>query len=353
MTTATHAETVAQATQLLKLAGLSHKITSVTPLSAERTNRVYRVESTAGVHLLKRYFQHPRDSRDSLGQELAFLRHLEWVRCVTAPIAFAALPAANVALLEFIEGTAPRLDQIDEDAIDQAINFFRESNSALDHHSTFALPLAAEACFSIAGHLERIQQRVDRLGQMFDEDEIDVAAKCFVNDELAPAWQAVRREIYAEWPGPGEYSAPLRAEEHCLSPSDFGFHNVLRESNGRLRFIDFEYAGWDDPAKLICDFANQPDMPLPRALIDRFQQAVIADHHNPAALAHRVAALEPLYQVKWTCICLNDFLETGHSRNQFTTGGVRESQPRRQLQLERARQMLARTTSNLLPQSNH
>ena len=32
------------------------------------------------------------------------------------------------------------------------------------------------------------------------------------------------------------------------SPSDFGFHNILCE-DGRLNFVDFEYAGIDDLAK--------------------------------------------------------------------------------------------------------
>ena len=43
-----------------------------------------------------------------------------------------------------------------------------------------------------------------------------------------------------------------------LSPSDFGFHNSLFRNN-KLFFFDFEYAGWDDPIKLMCDFILNPD----------------------------------------------------------------------------------------------
>ena len=59
-------------------------------------------------------------------------------------------------------------------------------------------------------------------------------------------------------------------EEKSLSPSDFGFHNMLIDKNGRLRFIDFEYAGWDDPAKIICDFFCQPKFPVPMNWMDSF-----------------------------------------------------------------------------------
>ena len=47
-----------------------------------------------------------------------------------------------------------------------------------------------------------------------------------------------------------------------LSPSDFGFHNILSHHNN-LYYIDFEYAGWDDPYKLIADFILNPDYKIP------------------------------------------------------------------------------------------
>src|SRR6185503_11886129 len=46
-----------------------------------------------------------------------------------------------------------------------------------------------------------------------------------------------------------------------LSPSDFGYHNAVLADDETVRFFDFEYAGWDDPAKLVCDFFNQVEVP--------------------------------------------------------------------------------------------
>ena len=51
----------------------------------------------------------------------------------------------------------------------------------------------------------------------------------------------------------------------ALSPSDFGLHNALRTKDGQLRFIDFEYFGWDDPVKLVSDTAIQPGSSLPHS----------------------------------------------------------------------------------------
>ena len=50
------------------------------------------------------------------------------------------------------------------------------------------------------------------------------------------------------------FDRPIDPNERSLSPSDFGFHNAIRRADGRLAFVDFEYFGWDDPAKLVADF---------------------------------------------------------------------------------------------------
>ena len=53
-------------------------------------------------------------------------------------------------------------------------------------------------------------------------------------------------------PGEKYYENPL-----CISASDFGLHNAIMTERG-IVFFDFEFAGWDDPAKAIVDFLLQP-----------------------------------------------------------------------------------------------
>ena len=40
----------------------------------------------------------------------------------------------------------------------------------------------------------------------------------------------------------------IDSNQCCILPGDFGFHNAIRTTKG-VKFIDFEFAGWDDPAK--------------------------------------------------------------------------------------------------------
>jgi Phosphotransferase enzyme family len=325
---------------LLRAASLPPAV-DVKPLQGGRNNKVFRVTTSSEDFLLKCYFHHPEDPRDRLGQEFGFLKHLSRTECQFSARPLASDRANHVGLMEFIEGVRPQVAEVDEKHIDQAIRFFFEANRELDHPATLQLPPASEACFTIAEHIARTQTRVERLSQILLEDEVDAAAADFVRRELVPTWTRVRRIVETEWRSEEARNATLSQGERCLSPSDFGFHNSLRQNGCRLKFFDFEYAGWDDPAKLIVDFANQPDMTLDRILSDRFRAAVVHANADAHSLTRRVAALEPLYQVKWACICLNDFLSFGRSRHQFS-GEQTDHRTRREFQLTRAREMLAR-----------
>ena len=50
-------------------------------------------------------------------------------------------------------------------------------------------------------------------------------------------------------------------KQKIISPSDMGVHNTLRVNKG-VKFIDFEYAGYDDLAKLVCDIVIHPEYKL-------------------------------------------------------------------------------------------
>lgn len=322
-----------------------HDSYSVAALPGGRNNQVYRVRVGAQSYLLKRYFRHPQDPRDRLGQEFDFLEHLQRIGSRRVPAPLAADPENHTGLLEFVEGQRLELRDITADAVDQAAALYADANSVrpLPAH----LRPASEACFSISEHVATTQRRVDRLATVVVEDDLDAAAREFSTGQLTPCWARIVRLIETEWPQADQRESRLQPAECCLSPSDFGFHNALRQSDDQIRFLDFEYAGRDDPAKLVCDFANQPDMLLPRELSDRFRIAVLAGASRPEELVRRIVALEPLYQVKWACICLNDFLAAGRTRYRFTDGAAADHSRRRSLQLERARTMLGRAQANL------
>lgn len=306
------------------------------PLPGGRNNKVWKVEAAGGPFLLKQYYWSEDDPRDRLGQEWAFLAYLRESGCRLAPRPLARDPAARLALLEFIPGAPPPPAEIGPREIDMAAEFLLEMNAARDRAGD--LPPVSEACFSLAEHLAVPAARLERLATVRPESEVHAEAVRFIADLLRPLWGDIDARIRGT--AAAELDTRLPPAARCLSPSDFGFHNALRQADGSLRFLDFEYAGWDDPAKTLIDFCNQPDFILPDALAARFLDRCLPALPAPDALAVRFRLLEPLYQFKWACICLNLFLP-----------GRRFTDPRPErapaAQLARARAMAARARKSL------
>jgi hypothetical protein len=290
------------------------------------------------VVLLKSYFRHPGDPRDRLGTEFAFSR-FAWdngVRCIPRPIA--ADPGAGLGLFEYVSGRPLNPGGVTDLAVDQAIEFFRTLNRAKAHAGL--LPKASEACFSLNDHFATVTRRVERLKTIPVGNAIDLAAAAFVENELGPAWELV---LAAASDTALSLDKPLDAANRCVSPSDFGYHNAILADDGQLRFIDFEYAGWDDPSKLVCDFFCQPARPAPSHAFARFAAAIAAEMPEPELHVARANLLLPVYRVKWVCIMLNEFQAVGGSRRAFS-GTAAEQESRKTNQLAKARAALASLT---------
>lgn len=300
-------------------------------------NRVYRVEVNGQRALLKAYFQSKNDLRERPGTEFKF-SSFAWnqgIRCLPEPLACDV--HHHLGLYEFVMGRKLTAPEIDADMVQQAVNFFQELNACKNLPEAQGLPAGSEACFTIAAHLECVARRMRNLVKIEDSSPLTKEAADFIRQELYGAWCKVEKTVQQRAIEQGwELDQPLPAQERCLSPSDFGFHNALMTTDGCLRFIDFEYAGWDDPAKLVCDFFCQPALPVSRDYYDMLALPVAAYLANPERQLRRFDLLMPVYQLKWCCILLNDFLPVGHKRRLFAHGGTDQEVLKGQ-QLQKAR----------------
>jgi hypothetical protein len=255
------------------------------------------------------------------------------------------LPDHRLALYEFIIGKTVNYRPTTINDIDKAIDFILSLNNYRADDVAGKLPLASEACFSIDDHIKRTAMRVSRLSQMKVADDYDEAAEKQIKRFLLPLWDEVMGKINACKKKTPSVFMRLSPEQRWLSPSDFGFHNAIEEENGKLRFVDFEYAGWDDPAKLLCDFSNQPDRILESSFSQKFISGIISADVNPESLQYRHSLLEPLYQIKWSCIIMNDFLPGGNVRSAFT--GVININENKKNQLGKLATMLHRVNNSI------
>ena len=310
-------------------------------LSGGANNQVYRVDGSRRQVVLKSYFPYDDapyqgDRHDRLNAEYSFLT-FAWgngVRCVPRPLACDR--RQGLAVYELVPGRRLAAAEVDAAAVDQAIDFFRLLNAHKDSARATALADAAEACYTLGEHLACVERRLERLLRI--EPTVGVArdAVDFVRSDLRAAWVRASRVARHDAARNGlSLDQPIAGEERCLSPSDFGFHNALMDDKARLRFIDFEYAGWDDPAKLVCDFFCQPAVPVPRECFDSFAEAIAIGLSKAEMHLRRFRLLLPVYQIKRCCILLNDFLPVGNRRREFAFSSPQEERHARQLHKSR------------------
>ena len=173
------------------------------------------------------------------------------------------------------------------------------------------------------------------------DDDIHRDLQLFLSGDFTPALARVEdwcRSASGKWGL--SFDKDLPDEERTISPSDFGFHNAVKRHDGAIVFLDFEYFGWDAPAKLISDFLLHPGMDLSAGLKSQFTRAMLERLNGFSNLPQRVAALYPLFGLKWCLILLNEFVPADLQRRQSSGGGALDVAAVQGEQLTKSRNLL-------------
>ncbi len=295
--------------------------------------------------LLKKYFRHPNDKRDRLDAEYRFIKYLSMHDVNNVPKPHLEDKENGFAVYDFIDGKKVSQQDIHEKMIRAAADFIIRINNDKDSLEAKKLPVASEACFSIKDHLATVERRLQRLKNIIPSNEVNKEAILFVEDILTPEYESVSKKIKAfldKLGLDGEESIP--EDVRILSPSDFGFHNIIIGSGGMF-FIDFEYAGWDDPAKLICDFFSSPQIPVPMKYFESFSENVLRgiykdDENVRRTVLERTKLLLPLIRIKWCCIMLNEFMPVDKDRRAFALSKEIDDESEKRKQLKKVRDYL-------------
>ncbi len=328
-----------QVEKLLEKANLSNVILSFENCSRGGNNRIYRVETAEGLFALKQYFRGQHDKRDRLASEFSFFMYAKQVAPDYIPIPYAQNIEESLALYELIEGRPLTAGDITEREVKQAIQFFCLLNQSTMKNQAKSLPMASEAGFCLNDHLLSVDRRLQELEQAILKDASKTEAQEIIRT-LSHYWRRlVKRyeKIASENNSP--IAKPLENSQRCISPSDFGFHNALMLKNKRIKFLDFEYAGWDDPAKMANDFFLQLAVPVPEKFYDLFIQETMAPFPDADQLIQRAKLLKAIFLIKWCCIALNIFVPVNMSRRKFANPNLNVDELRH-MQIAKAKILL-------------
>ena len=232
------------------------------------------------------------------------------------------------------------VSEVTESYVRQAGQFIAKLNTGENFTETADLSSASEACFSIDQHIQTIDDRLGELqrSRLAQPDDAEFNQTL---TQICDCWRNIKSALLQQFQqDPSlDLSLALTVDQRVLSPSDFGFHNVLIRPDARLAFIDFEYAGWDDPAKLVGDFFAQVAIPVDLKYFDLFVSAAFKHRLDYESICARSSALLPLYKIKWCCIVLNIYLPKHLARRKFANPGMNVLEIKRQ-QLLKAKQLL-------------
>jgi len=266
------------------------------PVRGGANSRVWRVDTDQGRFALKSYPPPTAaDPRDRLAAESTALTFLARHGVTNVPRLHAVDRNRHWAAYHWLDGQP--VGPIGPPEITAALGFLGQLHALRHAEGAAGLNPASEACLSLPELLAQLQRRRQRLLSVSDGPRV------LLEGAFTPVLAAASAQ--AQVLGTAELAPTCRT----LSPSDFGCHNALRRPEGTLAFLDFEYFGWDDPVKLVADVVLHPGMTLDTAARRSFAEgARLIYGEADGAFAERLAALLPLYALRWSLIVLNEFL---------------------------------------------
>jgi hypothetical protein len=327
---------------------LGSGVTGWARLGGGRNSRVWRLEDAGGHRWAGKEYADPAGAGGRrLRTEWRALHFLRGRGYDAVPEPVARDRALGLAVFSLLPGAPPRTDRLDSADADRlaahALALHR-----LSRHGGEDLPAASEACLAPSGYADTVRARLERLLAVPAADALHRDLRAFLERDLAPLYRRERERADAALHAQGlDPAASLPRQALTLSQSDWGLHNAVRREDGSLAFVDFEFFGWDDPAKMACDFLFHPAMDAPQAERIPVVRAVVAATGGEA-VAQRMHAAYTMTGLKWCLLLLNEFLPEGGRRRAFAHAGSGPSssgggaEDLRVRQLNRARALLER-----------
>lgn len=304
-------------------------VVAVSRIRIGGNNQIYRLRGRGQDFALKFYPPQAEDQRDRLGLEFSALKFMSSNGVKSVPMPIAMSRQTNCALYEWVDGTVVNKTGVND--IESMIALVGELAELRNTVEAAGLSPASASCLNKGDPGRQLEARLERLTLA---GEHDPSLDRFLSSWLEPAVKTARQTYERNNPSWRIPSPGMIPQAHqTISPSDFGFHNALRLSDGSLVFVDFEYFGWDDAVKMVCDVLLHPGMNLEAGLKQKFFAGVelIFDPTENGEFRRRVIELFPIFRLIWCTILLNEFLPDTWHRRQLARGGNLDEQKATQL----------------------
>lgn len=274
-------------------------------IASHREGRVVAHLHHSGWDYTIKHFAETDALKEQFYREHCFYRLLKSLQTGATPVLLES--SDQSLLLSRIAGRKLRESEIDRRAIQQAIGFLVALNQAPSPLAR-ACPMAAGACFSIREHLNPIASQIAQIQHA--QKDVNPQTESFIRDEMSPLWQQILGDILSQFQTAGiSMDRELIEDERMLSPGEFGFHNALITGEREICFVDFDQAGWDDPARLLCNFFTIGNHFPKQEHWDEIIEGLSHLDNLDAQFAIRARILLPAYQILRATLSLLECLQ--------------------------------------------
>jgi hypothetical protein len=264
-------------------------------LKGSGNSKIFKIITDSNKSILKIYPDREIDNRPRLENEFKALKLLS-ENGFPVPKPIQKWNSQNWAVYEFIEGNS--INKISKENISEAIEFCKKLKQFQKTIEYQTFPKASEACLSGKDILLQINYRIELLEKINNFN-----LQSFVKNQIKP----LLINLLNKYSENKLFNISLSPEFQILSPSDFGFHNAFLTKDNIIKFYDFEYFGWDDPAKLISDFYWHPGMNLSSNLKLFWLEEMAHLYQEDKNLTERMIYFLPFIGLRWVLILLNEF----------------------------------------------
>ena len=296
--------------------GIGEKAKKVDALKGGINSKVFKVEADSGLIYVYKKYKLPTNinQRNRCEAETNFLMYCKNIKVSNVPRLINFNVKQNWSILSWIEGDT--VSKINRDEITQTADFFSKINSMSLTRRCEVMGDAAESCKTADQFLLTIEERLKRIYMSMYKRETSIEALEWIKDVIIPSFtfhkdELLKKSLQEHWGG--EYSS-----SKVVSPSDIGPHNMIRDKQ-TINFIDFEYSGIDNLAKLTADL-----LLCPKSQVENIQEKEYINIMKKrlsktidSTWVERLKDIRNLIVIKWCLIQLNGIHEENLSSEQL------------------------------------
>ena len=267
-----------------------------------RNNEVFLFKEKKQKFIIKKYKSYYETKYDRFFSEKIFLEYLNKKKIKNIPKIIYLNKKKKIIHFTYIKGK--QIKRAKKKHLNICLNFLKKINYKTTYKN-FKFQKASDACLSIQDHIKTCESRIKKLIIKYNHNSSinDKKILKFLRNQIIPEFKIIKSKINYSFTK-SQIMKRLNKNELILSPSDFGFHNIILK-NSELYFIDFEYAGWDDPSKLICDFFLNPDYLISKADKKYFLNKFIHIFRRKLLNVDNLRLILKFHFLKWVCVILN------------------------------------------------